>query len=69
MIPLRFEYIHERFTGFGEKRFVTILGYHTHHYTGEKFIRIREESESGFVQEFMVNQDAMNKMLSKRVEV
>lgn len=68
MVPLKFEYIDERF-GIKEKKFVTVIGEHTHHYTGVKFIRIREEFENGHIQEYMVNEETMKKMLSKRAEV
>jgi hypothetical protein len=68
MLPIRFEYVDEAF-GLKEKKFVTVLGEHTHHYTGKKFIRIREEFESGYIQEYMVTAETMKLMLSKRVEV
>lgn len=67
MIPLRFEYIDEIF-GIKEKKFVTILGEHKHHYTNVRFIRICEEFENGHIQEYMVNEETMKQMLSKRVE-
>lgn len=67
MIPLKFEYI-ERCTDIEYKQFVTILGEHKHHYTGEKFIRIREEYDRGGIQEYMVSEETMKQMLSKRVE-
>lgn len=68
MIPIRFEYIDEMF-GIRDRKYVTILGYHKHHYTGKQFIRIREEYESGHIQEYMVTEEAMKLMLSKRVGV
>lgn len=68
MVPLKFEYIDERF-GIKEKKFVTVIGEHTHHYTGAKFIRIREKFENGHIQEYMVTEDVMRQMLNKRMEV
>lgn len=68
MIPLRFEYV-ERCTDIEHKRFVTILGEYKHHYTGKKFIRIREEYEYGGIQEYVVSEETMKQMLSKIVEV
>ena len=67
MIPLKFEYI-ERCTDIEHKHFVTILGEHIHHYTGEQWIRIREEYDYGGIQEYMVSEEIMKQMLSKRVE-
>lgn len=68
MLPIRFEYVDASY-GIPEKKFVTILGEHRHHYTGKKFIRIREEFERGYMQEYMVTEEHMKLMLSKRVEV
>jgi hypothetical protein len=68
MIPIRFEYV-ERCTDIEHKRFVTVLGEHTQHYTNKKLIRIREEYEEGVVREHWVSEETMNQMLSKRVEV
>lgn len=67
MIPLQFEYI-ERCTYIEYKNFVTILGEHKHRYTGKNFFRIREEYDHGGIQEYMVSEETMKQMLSKRVE-
>ena len=68
MLPIRFEYV-ERCTDIEFRRFVTVLGEYTHHYTGEKFFRIRSEMDIGTIQEYMVTEADMKQMLSKRVEV
>lgn len=66
MLPIQFTYVSEEYNK--QKVRVTIIGQHKHYFTGETFLRIREEGEYGWIDESYYGEDTIREWLKARVE-
>ena len=65
MVPWKFVYYSSEYE---QKVHITILEKINHHYTGETIYRVREQSDSGWIDEGFYSEATVNEWLENKLE-